>query len=159
MSNQITHAEYESKVKQCQNSMSATRFAIIGLKERIADDRERWEEGNNYRTKWGLSNKHHMEWQVPGGKLRMEAIMDRVTCQERELKFLETHMDKMRGSILDLCDQRFLDSMTPVAVPVSESPRCADTPADAETSSGTCCPGAEQNTADSSSSDDEDDNE
>ena len=122
MSNQITHAEYESKVKQCQNSMSATRFAIIGLKERIADDRERWEEGNNYRTKWGLSNKHHMEWQVPGGKLRMEAIMDRVTCQERELKFLETHMDKMRGSILDLCDQRFLDSMTPVAVPVSESP-------------------------------------
>ena len=100
-----------------------------------------------------------MEWQVPGGKLRMEAIMDRVTCQERELKFLETHMDKMRGSILDLCDQRFLDSMTPAAVPVSESPRCADTPADAETSSGTCCPSAEQNTADSSSSDDEDDNE
>ena len=36
---------------------------------------------------------------IPGGKLRMKAIMDRITCQERELKFLETHMDKMRGSI------------------------------------------------------------
>ena len=154
MSNQITRLEYELKVKQCQDSMSATKFAIICLKKRIADDRERWEEGNNYRTKWGLSNKHHMEWQVPGGKMRMEAIMDRIRCEERELRWIRTDMASMR-----LCHQRFLDSMTPEAVPVSKSPRCADTPTDAETSSGTCCPGAEQNTADSSSSDDEDDNE
>ena len=154
MSNQITHAEYESKVKRYHGNMFNAKRRELGLKESIASDRKKWEEGNNYRTKWGLSNKHHMEWQVPGGKMRMEAIMDRIRCEERELRWIRTDMASMR-----LCHQRFLDSMTPEAVPVSESPRCADTPADAETSSGTCCPGTEQNTADSSSSDDEDDNE
>ena len=155
MSNQITRLEYELKVKQCQDSMTASRFAIICLKKRIADDRERWEEGNNYRIKWGLSNKHHTEWQVPGGKLRMEAVMDRIRCQERELRLLETHMENMRESILDLCDQRFLDFQTPDAVPAAEVPN-GDDEAEDDTG-GTCCPGGEQEPNDSSSDDDDDD--
>ena len=90
MSNQITRVEYEFKAKCYQDNMFNIRRQILGLEERIASDRKRWEEGNNYRTKWGLSNKHHLEWQVPSGKLRMEAVMDRIRREERELKLLKT---------------------------------------------------------------------
>ena len=154
MNNQITHAEYESKVKRYNDNMFNAKRRELGLKESIASDYKKWEEGHHFRIQMALTDDQDTEWEIPSGKMRMEAIMDSIKCQERELRWIRTDMASMR-----LCHQRFLDSMTPVAVPVSESPRCADTPADAETSSGTCCPGAEQNTADFSSSDDEDDDE
>ena len=159
MSNQITHAEYESKVKQCQNSMSATKFCdylFEGKNRRRLREMGRGKQlphqmGSVQQAPYGMaSSRRQVAHESHHGPHHMPRERTQIS---------RTHMDKMRGSILDLCDQRFLDSMTPEAVPVSENPQCADTPADAETSSGTCCAGAEQNTADSSSSDDEDDDE
>jgi len=158
MSNQITSNSpvVESKIKRYQDYVQRQTAHILSLKESIADDRMRWDEGNEYRIQHGVPDDQDLEWQNPGGKKRMDAIKNRIEVLSRTCTRVEQDIYR-EGEVLE----RFLDSLnqTPEEVPAPEAPNGSDTVENNETAPGTCCPCGEQDTADSSSSDDDDDDE
>ena len=153
MNNQITQEYYESRVKRYHDNMSNAKWRVLELKKSIVRLHKKWEEGHHFRIRLGLTDDQDTEWEIPSGKMRMEAFMEQIRCEERELKWVRTDMASMR-----LCHQNFLDSLSTQAVPVAEAPdsidKCGyyDNP-----SSKTCCPSGPENTVDSSSDDEDND--
>jgi len=152
MNNQITHKEYESKVKRYQDKMSNAKCRELELKKSIASYRKKWEEGHHFRIRMGLTDDQDTEWEIPSGKMRMEDFMEQIRCEERELRWVRTDMASMR-----LCHQNFLDSLSTQAVPVAEAHGSIDECGYDNPSSKTCCPGGTENTVDSSSDDEDND--
>ena len=152
MNNQITHAFIlnDSKVSSYEECIRKHAIQILSLEESIAEDRMKWDEGNTYRIQHETPDDQELEWQIPAGKMRMDAIMRRIQALSRRCSWLKEDMQHMQISL-----QRLLQE----AVPVPEAPNGSDTVENNETAFGTCCPGAEQATGDSSSSDDEDDDD
>lgn len=158
MSYQITTNSpvVESKIKRYQNYVQRQSAHLLALKESIAQDRMKWHHGNVYRIQHEVPDDQELEWQNPGGKKRMDAIVHRIEVLSRTCTRVEQDIYQ-QGVLLET----FLDSLEPLPeeVPVSEATNGGDTVDNNETAYGTCCPGGEQDTTDSSSSDDEDDDE
>ena len=146
----------DSKIKRYQNYVQRQSAHLLALKESIAEDSMKWDEGNAYRIQHEVPDDQELEWQNPGGKKRMDAIMNRIEVLSRTCTRVEQDIYR-EGVTLE----KFLDSLEPLPeeVPVAEAPNGSDTVENNETAPGTCCPGGEQDTADSSSSDDEDDDD
>ena len=158
MNNQITHAFIlnDSKVSSYEECIRKHAIQILSLEESIAEDRMKWDEGNTYRIQHETPDDQELEWQNPGGKMRMDAIRHRIEVLSSTCTRVEQDIYR-QGVLLET----FLDSLdqTPEEVPAAEAPNGSDTVENNETAFGTCCPGAEQATGDSSSSDDEDDDD
>ena len=158
MNNQITSNSpvVESKIKRYQDYIQRQTVHILSLKESIAEDRMKWDEGNEYRIQHEVPDDQELEWQNPGGKMRMDAIRHRIEVLSSTCTRVEQDIYR-QGVLLET----FLDSLdqTPEEVPAAEAPNGSDTVENNETAFGTCCPGAEQATGDSSSSDDDDDDD
>ena len=154
MNNQITSNSpvVESKIKRYQDYVQRQTAHILSLKESIAGDRMRWDEGNEYRIQHEVSDDQELEWQNPGGKMRMDAIMHRIEVLSSTCTRVEQDIYR-EGVLLET----FLDSLDPLpeAVPVPEAPNASGE--DVEPPCSTCCPGGEQDTADSSSDEEDDD--
>ena len=144
----------DSKIKRYQNYVQRQNVHLLALKESIAGDRMKWHHGNEYRIQHEVPDDQELEWQNPGGKMRMEAIMHRIEVLSRTCERVEQDIYR-EGVTLE----KFLDSLEPLPeeVPVPEAPNASGE--DVEPPCSTCCPGDEQDTADSSSGDDEDDDE
>ena len=155
MSNQITSNSpvVESKINDYSDYVQKQTMHILSLKESIAEDRMKWDQGNEYRIQHEVPDDQELEWQNPGGKMRMDAIMHRIEVLSRTCSRVEQDIYR-EGVMLET----FLESLDalPEEVPGSEAPNGGDTVDDSETAFGTCCPGGAQDTADSSSSDDDD---
>ena len=156
MSNQITSNSpvVESKINDYSDYVQKQTMHILSLKESIAEDRMKWDQGNEYRIQHEVPDDQELEWQNPGGKKRMDAIMHRIEVLSRTYERVEQDIYR-EGVTLE----KFLDSLEPLPeeVPVPEAPNASGE--DVEPPCSTCCPGGEQDTAESSSSDDEDDDD
>ena len=155
MSNQITSNSpvVESKINDYSDYVQKQTMHILSLKESIAEDRMKWDQGNEYRIQHEVPDDQELEWQNPGGKKRMDAIIHRIEVLSSTCSRVEQDIYR-EGVMLET----FLESLDalPEEVPGSEAPNGGDTVDDSETAFGTCCPGGAQDTADSSSSDDDD---
>ncbi len=154
MSNQITSNSpvVESKINDYSDYVQKQTMHILSLKKSIAEDRMKWDQGNEYRIQHEVPDDQELEWQNPGGKKRMDAIMFRIEVLSWTCSRVEQDIYR-EGVMLET----FLDSLDalPEEVSVSEAPNGGDTVDNSETAFGTCCPGGAQDTADSSSDDDD----
>jgi len=154
MSNQTTSNSpvVESKINDYRDYVQKQTMHILSLKESIAEDRVKWDQGNEYRIQHEVPDDQELEWQNPGGKKRMDAIIHRIEVLSSTCSRVEQDIYR-EGVMLET----FLDSLDalPEEVPVSEAPNGGDTVVNSETAFGTCCPGGAQDTADSSSDDDD----
>lgn len=117
------HAEHESKVKCYQECIRKHAIEILSLKESIAEDRVKWDEGNTYRILHGIPDDQELEWHIPAGKMRMAAIMQRIQAHSQRCSWVEEDMQRMQISLHRLLQE---------AVPASEAPNGGDTVRGAE---------------------------
>tara|TARA_E500000178_G_C17030145_1_gene760155 strand:- start:144 stop:590 length:447 start_codon:yes stop_codon:yes gene_type:complete len=99
-------------------------WAIIRKKyweEQIADDRKKWEEGNTSRIERRLTDEQEMDWQIPCGKKRMNAIMTRIKCLENHLLKQDSLINIYKADL-----HNFIDSLPTVPPMASETSNGGD---------------------------------